>query len=48
VCGYLPRPAPLAYAVFVEYGGSGGVVAGPLARAIVEKAVERLYPDAVW
>lgn len=48
VCGYLPRPAPLAYAVFIEHGGSGGAVAGPLARAIMERAVERLYPDAVW
>ncbi len=48
VCGYLPQPAPLAYAVFVENGGSGGAVAGPLALAIVQKAVERLYPDAHW
>lgn len=48
VCGYVPRPAPLAYAVFVEHAGSGGAVAGPIALAIVEKTIERLYPDAQW
>jgi penicillin-binding protein 2 len=48
VCGYVPRPAPVAYAVFVEHAGSGGAVAGPLAMAIVEKTIERLYPDAQW
>jgi len=48
VCGYVLRPAPLAYAVFVEHAGSGGAVAGPLALAIVEKTIERLYPDAQW
>lgn len=48
VCGYLPQPAPMAYAVFIENGGSGGAVAGPLALAIVEKTMERLYPNAQW
>jgi len=48
VCGYLPHPATIAFAVFVENGGSGGAVAGPLALSIMEKAVERLYPDARW
>ncbi len=48
VCGYVPGPAPIAYAVFVEHAGSGGAVAGPLALAIVEKTLERLYPDAQW
>ncbi len=48
VCGYLPQPAPISYAVFVEHGGSGGAVAGPLALAIIERTLERMYPDARW
>lgn len=48
VCGYLPAPAPVAFAVFVEFGGSGGPVAGPPALRILERTVERLYPDARW
>lgn len=48
VCGYIPRPAPVAFAVFVEHAGSGGAIAGPIALAIAEKTLERLYPDAHW
>lgn len=48
VCGYVPRPTPVAYAIFVEHAGSGGAVAGPVALAIMERTMERLYPDAEW
>ena len=42
--GYAPADNPkIAFCVFVEYGGSGGAVAGALARDVVEACVQRGY-----
>jgi penicillin-binding protein 2 len=42
--GYAPAEDPkIAFCVFVEYGGSGGQVAGALARDIVAACAERGY-----
>ena len=42
--GYAPADNPqIAFCVFVEYGGSGGAVAGALARDVVEACVQRQY-----
>jgi penicillin-binding protein 2 len=42
--GFAPADNPkLAFAVMVEYGGSGGKDAGPIASAILEAAVEQEY-----
>jgi penicillin-binding protein 2 len=48
--GFAPAVNPkIAFAVLVEYGGSGGKDAGPVASAILEAAVEHKYitPTAV-
>jgi cell division protein FtsI/penicillin-binding protein 2 len=42
--GFAPARAPkIAFAVMVEYGGSGGADAGPMARTILEACIERGY-----
>jgi len=42
--GYAPANNPqIAFAVMVEYGGSGGAVAGPIAAGVLEKLVEHRY-----
>ncbi len=42
--GYAPADHPqIAFCVFVEYGGSGGMVAGALARDVVEACVQHEY-----
>jgi penicillin-binding protein 2 len=46
--GFAPARAPrIAFAVMVEYGGSGGADAGPVARAILEACVEHGYFKAL-
>ena len=46
--GYAPADNPqIAFCVFVEYGGSGGAVAGALARDVVEACVQRHYITVV-
>jgi penicillin-binding protein 2 len=42
--GFAPARAPkIAFAVMVEYGGSGGADAGPIAKSILEACIERGY-----
>ncbi|HEY8668986.1 MAG TPA: penicillin-binding transpeptidase domain-containing protein [Tepidisphaeraceae bacterium] len=42
--GFAPAQNPrIAFAVMVEYGGSGGHVAGPIAREILEACIEHGY-----
>jgi cell division protein FtsI/penicillin-binding protein 2 len=42
--GFAPAHDPkVAFAVMVEYGGSGGKDAGPIARAILEACLEHRY-----
>jgi penicillin-binding protein 2 len=42
--GYAPSHNPkIAFAVLVEYGGSGGVAAGTIARHIIDECVKRGY-----
>ena len=42
--GYAPADNPkIAFCAFVEYGGSGGQVAGALAREMIEASVKRGY-----
>ena len=42
--GYAPADHPqIAFCVFVEYGGSGGAVAGAIARDVVEACVQHQY-----
>lgn len=36
---------PIAFAVLVEFGGSGGRVAGPIGKAVAELVMEMLGPD---
>jgi penicillin-binding protein 2 len=44
--GYAPADKPkIAFCVFVEYGGSGGHVAGAVARDILEACVKHRYFD---
>jgi penicillin-binding protein 2 len=46
--GFAPARSPrIAFAVMVEYGGSGGADAGPIARAILEACVEHGYFTAL-
>jgi penicillin-binding protein 2 len=40
ITGYLIEPEPLAFAVFIENGGGGGTVAGPVAAGLIEKILE--------
>jgi len=40
--GAAPRGRVLAISVLIEYGGSGGHAAGPVARDIMEAAIERV------
>jgi len=45
--GFVPADHPkLAFAVMVEYGGSGGAVAGPIARGVLEALVNHGYLPA--
>jgi len=39
------RTPPLAFSVLIEFGGSGGRVAGPIARDAALKIIELLGPD---
>lgn len=39
------QTAPIAFAVMVEFGGSGGRTSGPLARRVAETLVELFGPD---
>ena len=39
------RPPRVAFAVLVEFGGSGGRVTGPLARQVSEELIHALGPD---
>ncbi|RME39368.1 MAG: hypothetical protein D6788_05590, partial [Planctomycetota bacterium] len=39
------RPAPVAFSVLVEFGGSGGRTSGPLAKEVARVLVEVLGPD---
>jgi penicillin-binding protein 2 len=42
--GYAPADKPqIAFAVMVEYGGSGGTIAGPIAAGVLEKLVRHGY-----
>ena len=42
--GFAPADRPqVAFAVMVEYGGSGGGVAGPIATALLDAAIEEGY-----
>ena len=42
--GFAPADRPqIAFAVMVEYGGSGAVAAGPIASALLEAAIEEGY-----
>ena len=42
--GYAPADHPqIAFAVLVEYGGSGGTAAAPIARDVLEACVEHGY-----
>jgi penicillin-binding protein 2 len=42
--GYVPSHNPkIAFAVLVEYGGSGGVAAGDIAKRIIDECVEHGY-----
>ncbi|MCK5132334.1 MAG: penicillin-binding protein 2 [Candidatus Sabulitectum sp.] len=43
VNGYIEEPMPVAFAVIIENGGHGGVVAGPVAAGIIEKILEISY-----
>jgi penicillin-binding protein 2 len=44
VIGFAPADNPkLAFAVMVEYGGSGGTVAGPIAAEVIESLVKHGY-----
>ena len=40
IVGFLRRDAPLAYVVVLEHGGSGIGNAGPVANAVVQRAIE--------
>lgn len=40
VTGFIEEPQPVAFAVIIENGGHGGVVAGPVAAGLVEKMLE--------
>jgi len=44
--GAPPRASAYAIAVVIEYGGSGGRVAGPVAKALAELVLEREQPAA--
>lgn len=39
------KPSPLAFAVLVEFGGSGGQTTGPLARQVAAELLEVFGPD---
>lgn len=39
------KPSPIAFAVLVEFGGSGGQTSGPLAREIVATLLEVFGPE---
>jgi len=39
VTGYIEEPLPIAFAVIIENGGSGGSVAGPVVADFIEKVV---------
>lgn len=39
VTGYIEEPVPMAFAVIIENGGSGGSVAGPIVADFIEKVV---------
>ncbi len=39
------REPPIAFAVLVEFGGSGGRVSGPLARDVASTLIDMLGPD---
>jgi cell division protein FtsI/penicillin-binding protein 2 len=42
--GFAPADKPtIAFAVMVEYGGSGGTVAGPIAKGVLDALVEHGY-----
>lgn len=42
--GFAPAENPqIAFCVFVEYGGSGGIAAGPIARGVLEACVKHGY-----
>jgi len=43
VTGYMTEPVPVAFAVIIENGGHGSLVAGPVAAGIVEYLIEE-YP----
>ena len=44
--GFAPAENPqIAFAVFVEYGGAGGKVAGSIARGILDAAIDAGYLD---
>ncbi len=43
VNGYIQEPAPIAFAVIIENGGSGGSVAGPVAAGLIEAILESYH-----
>jgi cell division protein FtsI/penicillin-binding protein 2 len=46
--GFAPAENPqIAFAVLLEYGGSGGRDAGPIAQAILDACVEHGYLPTV-
>jgi len=45
ITGYLTEPEPLAFAVFIENGGHGGAIAGPVAAGLILKIVELYHED---
>lgn len=39
------KPSPIAFAVLVEFGGSGGQISGPLAKEVTTELLEVFGPD---